>query len=63
MIVAEEPGRYRAVAIEAGPELGEQTVIVSGLEADQRVVVSGQFLLDSEASLQGAFNRLEGHHQ
>jgi Cu(I)/Ag(I) efflux system membrane fusion protein len=63
VIMAEEPGRYRPVEVEVGPELGEETVIISGLEADQKVVVSGQFLLDSEASLQGAFNRLEGHHQ
>jgi Cu(I)/Ag(I) efflux system membrane fusion protein len=60
VIVAEAAGRYRPVAVEPGPEAGNETVIVSGLEPGQQVVVSGQFLLDSEASLRGAFDRLEG---
>ena len=33
--------------------------MASGLEEGQRVVVSGQFLIDSEASLTGALDRLE----
>jgi Cu(I)/Ag(I) efflux system membrane fusion protein len=35
-------------------------VILAGLEEGERVVVSGQFLIDSEASLQGALERLSG---
>jgi Cu(I)/Ag(I) efflux system membrane fusion protein len=63
VIVAEGPGSYRPVAVEAGSDVGADTVILAGLEAGQKVVVSGQFLLDSEANLQGAFDRLEGKHQ
>ena len=33
-------------------------MILSGLEAGQNVVVSGQFLIDSEASLLGAYQRM-----
>ena len=33
-------------------------MILSGLEAGQSVVVSGQFLIDSEASLVGAYQRM-----
>ncbi len=37
---------------------GARTEILSGLEAGQKVVASGQFLIDSEASLSGALARL-----
>jgi Cu(I)/Ag(I) efflux system membrane fusion protein len=60
VILAEAAGRFRPVNVEPGAETGDETVILSGLEPGQQVVVSGQFLLDSEASLRGAFDRLEG---
>lgn len=53
VMLAEEPGRYRPVAIRTGRETGERTEVLEGLEAGQQVVASGQFLLDSEASLRG----------
>ena len=55
--VAEEAGRYRPVAVEIGEQVDEWIVIRSGLVADQQVVASGQFLIDSEASLQGVTAR------
>lgn len=58
VIVAAEGGRYRPVDVTAGAESGDRTEIVSGLEEGQSVVASGQFLIDSEANLQGALNRL-----
>ena len=57
-MVAESEGRFRPVSVEAGPERNDETVILSGLEAGQQVVVSGQFLIDSEASLLGAYQRI-----
>ena len=48
----EGEGRYRPQAVCRG-RAGDQTLILAGLKEDQKVVVSGQFLLDSEASLQG----------
>lgn len=53
VMLAEPGGRYRPVEVETGRESGSQTVIVRGLEEGQQVVASGQFLLDSEASLRG----------
>ncbi|KAF1029047.1 MAG: Cation efflux system protein CusB [Pseudomonas sp.] len=53
VMVAEEGGRYRPVQVQTGPENQDQTVILSGLQEGQQVVASGQFLLDSEASLKG----------
>jgi Cu(I)/Ag(I) efflux system membrane fusion protein len=46
-------GKYRPVAVSTGIEMGDKTEITQGLEAGQQVVASGQFLLDSEASLLG----------
>ncbi|QJI28579.1 efflux RND transporter periplasmic adaptor subunit [Pseudomonas sp. ADAK18] len=53
VMVAEEGGRYRPVEVQVGTESQDQTVIVAGLQEGQQVVASGQFLLDSEASLKG----------
>ncbi len=55
--VAEEGGRYRPVAVETGEQVDEWIVIRSGLSVGQQVVASGQFLIDSEASLQGVMAR------
>ena len=58
VLLAEEQGRFRPVEVESGIESGGQTEIKRGLEAGQRVVVSAQFLIDSEASLKGVEARL-----
>ena len=53
VMVAEEGGRYRPVEVGLGGEVGAMTRIKSGLSEGQKVVASGQFLIDSEASLKG----------
>ncbi len=58
VMVAEEGGRFAPVDVETGLETGGQTEIRRGLKAGQRVVVSSQFLIDSEASLKGVEARL-----
>lgn len=58
VMLAEENGRFRPVDVQAGIESGERTEIKRGLQAGQRVVVSSQFLIDSEASLKGVEARL-----
>lgn len=60
VIVAEAEGRFRPAEVTLGPEHEGQIVVLQGLAEGQSVVTSGQFLLDSEASLQGAYQRLEG---
>ena len=63
VILAEGEGRFRPVAVLTGLEQGEQTEIRTGLRLGDRVVVSGQFLIDSEANLRGALERLlPGEH-
>nr|WP_046968641.1 efflux RND transporter periplasmic adaptor subunit [Luteibacter rhizovicinus] len=61
VIVAEQDGRFRAATVTPGRSTGGMTEIRSGLTEGQRIVVSGQFLIDSEANLSGALNRLEHH--
>ena len=58
VLLAEDNGTFRPVDVEAGIESGGQTEIKRGLQAGQRVVVSSQFLIDSEASLKGVEARL-----
>ena len=58
VMLAEEGGRFRPVDVDAGIESAGQTEIRRGLKLGQRVVVSSQFLIDSEASLKGVEARL-----
>lgn len=53
VMLAEDQGRFRPVEVVLGQESGGQVVVLQGLQAGQRVVASGQFLIDSEASLKG----------
>jgi Cu(I)/Ag(I) efflux system membrane fusion protein len=53
VMVTDTENHFRPVIVTAGQEIGDQTVITAGLEEGQDVVISGQFLLDSEASLMG----------
>jgi Cu(I)/Ag(I) efflux system membrane fusion protein len=60
VLLAEGDGRFRPADVEIGAESGGQAEILRGLKAGERVVVSGQFLVDSEASLRATGARLEG---
>ena len=53
VVLATGNGRYQPAEVRAGREGGGQTEILEGLAAGEKVVASGQFLLDSEASLTG----------
>jgi len=59
VVRAEGDGKFTPVDIEVGLERDGQTEILSGLEAGEEVVVSGQFLIDSEASLKATTTRLD----
>ncbi|WP_024303472.1 efflux RND transporter periplasmic adaptor subunit [Pseudogulbenkiania sp. MAI-1] len=60
VLLAADGGHYQPVEVQIGQESGGKTVVLKGLEAGQKVVASGQFLIDSEASLKGVLARLEG---
>ena len=59
VLLAEEDGYFRPVPVSTGQEAGDRVVIRDGLKAGQQVVVSAQFLIDSETSLEAAMLRLE----
>ncbi|HSD41333.1 MAG TPA: efflux RND transporter periplasmic adaptor subunit [Burkholderiales bacterium] len=59
VVLADEKGMFRPVDVEAGGESGGDTEIVKGLSAGDRVVLSGQFLIDSEASLRATLTRMQ----
>jgi len=57
-------GRFRPVPVTTGLSANGRTQILSGLEGGETVVTSAQFLIDSEARLQGALRSLtSGSHQ
>ena len=58
VMVAQEGGRFLPVDVELGSENNGLTEIRTGLTVGQKVVVSGQFLIDSEASLKGTATRM-----
>jgi Cu(I)/Ag(I) efflux system membrane fusion protein len=58
VIVDSGHGTFMPVEVEVGREAGELAEIRKGLEAGTRVVVSSQFLVDSEANLKAALTRI-----
>ncbi len=58
VILALGEGRYRPARVVPGMESGGRVEIIEGLAPGERVVVSAQFLIDSEANLQGAMMRM-----
>jgi Cu(I)/Ag(I) efflux system membrane fusion protein len=63
VVVSLGDGRFAPRRVVAGAESGESVVIREGLAAGERVVVAGQFLLDSEANIRAGMERLmhQGH--
>ena len=57
VMLAQPGGRYRPAEIRSGREAGGRTEVLAGLAEGEQVVASGQFLLDSEASLSGVAAR------
>ena len=53
-------GRYQPVDVQTGIGNSEQIEILSGLAQGDEVVVSGQFLIDSESNLRASFARMTG---
>jgi Cu(I)/Ag(I) efflux system membrane fusion protein len=60
VIVDVGDGRFRAQEVRIGDEANGKTEVLDGLKDGETVVLSGQFLIDSEASLTGTLARLDG---
>jgi membrane fusion protein, copper/silver efflux system len=59
VIVALGQGRFQSRSVTTGIESGNNIEILSGLKLGENIVISGQFLLDSEANLKASLARLE----
>ncbi|MET3243425.1 Cu(I)/Ag(I) efflux system membrane fusion protein [Burkholderia sp. OAS925] len=59
VIVRNPDGRLQPVSVTVGNDTGDDTEVSSGLTEGQQVVASGQFLIDSEASLKSVLPKLE----
>ena len=60
VMLAQPEGHFLPVEVELGAEAHGQSEILHGLQAGQKVVISGQFLIDSEASLKATLTRMGG---
>jgi Cu(I)/Ag(I) efflux system membrane fusion protein len=56
-------GQFEPVRVKTGRSANGMTVILAGLQGGERIVTSGQFLIDSEASLSGVLQRMDAGHQ
>jgi Cu(I)/Ag(I) efflux system membrane fusion protein len=59
VVVARGEGRFQPRSVAIGVERGDWVEILHGLDESDYVVVSGQFLIDSESSLQASLSHFE----
>ena len=58
VIVALAEGKFEARQVMAGIESGNYVEIINGVKQGEKIVISGQFLIDSEASMRGSITRM-----
>ena len=58
LIIAKGNGRFVQRVVKSGIESGDDIEIISGLNEEEKVVISAQFLIDSEASLKASLSRM-----
>ncbi len=58
VILALGHGRFRAQPIKIGIQANHWVQVISGLQEGQKIVTSGQFLIDSESNIKASLNRL-----
>ena len=58
VIVLGADDKFRPVTVQVGRSSDGMTEVLAGLQGGERIVASGQFLIDSEANLSGALERL-----
>jgi hypothetical protein len=59
LVLALGEGRFQPVEVVAGTEIDDWVEIRQGIKEGDAVVISGQFLLDSESSVRASFRRLQ----
>lgn len=59
VIIALGDGKFQPRKVKIGDEMGAQLTVLDGLTEGEDIVVSSQFLIDSEASLKASFLRMQ----
>jgi membrane fusion protein, copper/silver efflux system len=59
VVIVRRGGSFVPQEVKIGRDYDQWTEVLAGLQPGEEVVASGQFLIDSEASLQGVISRLE----
>ena len=59
VVIVQDGNQFRPATVITGLEQDGKTEIISGLHESEQVVTSGQFLIDSEATLSGVLARME----
>ena len=59
VVMALGEGAFKSVAVETGRFFNQQVEILSGLQAEDTVVISAQFLIDSESAIDSDLQRMD----
>jgi membrane fusion protein, copper/silver efflux system len=63
VLLATAAGGFKPADVVTGGQVGDRTIVLEGLAEGQSIVLSGQFLIDSEASLKSTVERLSSDAQ
>lgn len=61
VFVARDGGYFEPRKVQLGAKLGNRYIVTSGLSAGERIVTSGNFLIDSESRLKSGLGAMAGH--
>jgi len=59
VFVAHDEGLFEPRKVTVGAQVGDQTIVLSGLKEGEEIVVSGNFLIDSESRLKNAMGGMK----
>lgn len=57
VVIALDEGKFKSVNVETGRVTDQAVEVIEGLQESDKVVLSGQFLIDSESSIESDFER------
>ncbi|HBZ54067.1 MAG TPA: efflux RND transporter periplasmic adaptor subunit [Syntrophobacteraceae bacterium] len=61
VFIAREDGHFEPRTVQLGAKVNDRFIIESGLTVGEKIVTSGNFLIDSESQLKAAMSGMTGH--